>query len=221
VAKIDVYKGAAITVKFEGARCIHSRHCVLGNPQVFIPNAPGQWIQPEAAAAEEVVRLAHACPSGAITYERHDGGAAEAPPKVNTVRIRENGPLAFNAELHINGETRHRATLCRCGASKHKPYCDGSHTEAFFVASGEPEGQDPGPALAQRGGALEVTLKADGCLHVKGNLEICCGSGRTVQRTTEAWLCRCGGSQNKPFCDGTHKKIGFKADGSHVAESTG
>ena len=35
--------------------------------------------------------------------------------------------------------------------------------------------------------------------------------GRTLERTTETWLCRCGGSQNKPYCDGSHRKIGFTA----------
>jgi CDGSH-type Zn-finger protein len=29
----------------------------------------------------------------------------------------------------------------------------------------------------------------------------------------EAWFCRCGGSSKKPYCDGTHKKNGFKAEG--------
>ncbi|MCH8843060.1 MAG: CDGSH iron-sulfur domain-containing protein, partial [SAR324 cluster bacterium] len=38
---------------------------------------------------------------------------------------------------------------------------------------------------------------------------IICGSGRTIQRTERAFLCRCGGSGRKPFCDGTHSKIGF------------
>jgi CDGSH-type Zn-finger protein len=37
------------------------------------------------------------------------------------------------------------------------------------------------------------------------------GTGRTINRATEAYLCRCGASANKPWCDGTHKKIGFKA----------
>ncbi|MDF3838899.1 CDGSH iron-sulfur domain-containing protein [Cupriavidus basilensis] len=52
----------------------------------------------------------------------------------------------------------------------------------------------------------------NGPLHVKGNLEVISGTGRTVARMTEAWLCRCGQSGNKPFCDGTHKKVGFRSD---------
>ncbi|MDF0753087.1 (4Fe-4S)-binding protein, partial [Marinobacter sp. 71-i] len=77
----------------------------------FVPNAPGEWIHPEAGAVEAIVGVAHACPSGAITYRRKDGGPEEAAPVVNLVRVRENGPLAFNAEMDINGEVMLRATL--------------------------------------------------------------------------------------------------------------
>ncbi len=216
--KIDEYRSEKIVVKFEGDKCIHSRNCVLGNPQVFVPNAPGEWIQPAAATVEEVVQLAHACPSGAISYQRNDGGPQEAAPKVNALRVRENGPLAVTAELHIAGQDlRYRATLCRCGLSQSKPFCDGSHNGregvAKFIASGEPATAEKVETLAAKNGPLKVTPKVDGPLYVQGNLEICSGTGRTLQRTVETWLCRCGQSANKPFCDGTHRKIGFKAAG--------
>ena len=51
-----------IDVGFSGKRCIHSRNCVLGDPHVFVPNAPGEWIHPEAASVEKVVALAENCP---------------------------------------------------------------------------------------------------------------------------------------------------------------
>ena len=61
----------------------------------------------------------------------------EQPPKVNLIRIRENGPLEVHADLRIARDAAgFRATLCRCGASKNKPYCDGSHHTARFVAAG-------------------------------------------------------------------------------------
>ncbi|MCC8363262.1 CDGSH iron-sulfur domain-containing protein [Lysobacter sp. A6] len=47
---------------------------------------------------------------------------------------------------------------------------------------------------------------------MRGNVEICCGTGRTIDRVTDARLCRCGGSSNKPFCDGTHRRNGFNSD---------
>ncbi|HUH84577.1 MAG TPA: CDGSH iron-sulfur domain-containing protein [Stellaceae bacterium] len=210
MAEIEEVRGKDITIRFETARCIHARHCVLTHPDVFVPNAEGEWIHPDAASAEAVAALALNCPSGAITYERRDGINEEAP-LVNTARLRENGPVALHAPLTIAGVAAgFRATLCRCGASQRKPYCDGSHTAAGFVATGEPKGQESA-ALAARDGALTVTPTKNGPLQVTGNLEIVSGTGRTLDRTTETWLCRCGGSQNKPYCDGSHRKVGFTA----------
>ncbi|MEO7734734.1 MAG: CDGSH iron-sulfur domain-containing protein, partial [Kofleriaceae bacterium] len=88
--------------------------------------------------------------------------------------------------------------------------CDGSHNAAHFAASGEPASHESQP-LAVRGGRLEIRPQPDGPLAVTGNLEICTGTGRTIDRVTTARLCRCGGSANKPFCDGTHASIGFRA----------
>ena len=64
------YRGTRIIVRFDGAKCIHSRHCVLDQPQVFRANVSGPWIAPDSGSVEGVVQVAHACPSGAITYER-------------------------------------------------------------------------------------------------------------------------------------------------------
>jgi CDGSH-type Zn-finger protein/uncharacterized Fe-S cluster protein YjdI len=216
---IEEYRGKSIVVRFDGAKCIHSRNCVLGRPDVFVPNVEGPWIKPDNASCEAVVEVAHACPSGAITYERLDGGAKEAAPVVNLVRVRENGPLAFHADLAIEGAPpAYRATLCRCGASKRKPFCDGSHSEIKFVASGEPPIQESS-ALAVRNGTLAVKPLRNGPLQVLGALEIVTGTGHTVTRATETYFCRCGASANKPFCDGSHKKIGFVTEGAEKART--
>jgi CDGSH-type Zn-finger protein/uncharacterized Fe-S cluster protein YjdI len=209
---IESVKGKAVTIHFDSDRCIHSRHCVLDHPDVFVPNVQGEWIHPDAASVEEIVRVAKTCPSGAITYTRHDGGAPELGPLVNTARVRENGPLAFNAPLAIRGAAAgFRATLCRCGASQAKPYCDGSHAKAGFSASGEPPVKASEP-LPQRAGPLAIEPQKNGPLKATGNLEIVSGTGRTVNRVTETWLCRCGHSADKPYCDGSHRKVNFVAE---------
>jgi CDGSH-type Zn-finger protein/uncharacterized Fe-S cluster protein YjdI len=212
----DIEEVAAphVTIRFEAGKCIHSRGCVLGRPDVFVPNVVGAWIHPEAATADQVAELAHNCPSGAITYLRHDGGPAEAAPRVNLVRVRENGPLAFHGQLAIAGQgPAFRATLCRCGHSSKKPFCDGSHAGAGFTASGEPPTVASEP-LAVRSGEVAITLAENGPLLVGGSLEVVSGTGRTVDRCGKVALCRCGGSANKPFCDGTHKRNGFRAEGA-------
>ena len=208
----EVVSARDVTIEFDGARCIHSRGCVLNRPDVFVPNVKGAWIHPERASAAEVLEIAHNCPSGAIQCHAPDGSAMEHAPVVNLVHVRENGPLAFHAPLKVNGQADgFRATLCRCGHSANKPYCDGSHAAAKFEAAGEPATQDSA-ALAQRDGELSISPQHNGPLHVSGNLELVSGTGRTLNRVTDVWLCRCGHSANKPYCDGSHAKVGFQAD---------
>ena len=103
-----------------------------------------------------------------------------------------------------------RATLCRCGASKNKPFCDSSHHDIAFTATGEPASGTT-DMLPVRDGVLAIDPQADGPLQVCGNLEITSGTGRVVARVTTARLCRCGGSETKPFCDGTHARNGFRS----------
>jgi CDGSH-type Zn-finger protein/uncharacterized Fe-S cluster protein YjdI len=207
---VEEVRGKQAIVRFDSGKCVHSRNCVLDRPDVFIPNVQGEWIKPDNASVEALMRLAINCPSGAITVERLDGGEAESAPLVNTVRVRENGPLALHGDLAIAGDKVFRATLCRCGQSQKKPYCDGSHTAAKFQASGEPPVKES-QALARRDGPLKVLPLANGPLQAQGALEIVTGTGHTVNRVMQTYLCRCGGSANKPYCDGTHAKIAFKA----------
>ena len=60
-----------------------------------------------------------------------------------------------------------------------------------------------------RDGPLEFEALSDGPLKVKGNLEIISGTGRILARVKGCYLCRCGHSKNKPFCDSSHKAVGF------------
>lgn len=208
---LEIVDGAKIQISFDTKRCIHARFCVTGAPAVFLANVEGPWIHPDAMDVEELAAIARECPSGAISYARKDGGAEEHAPQVNLISIREAGPYALRGDLKLEGEAiGTRATLCRCGASKTKPYCDGSHHDAGFTASGEPPTGDKTAMLAVRDGPVEIAGQTDGPLLVSGNLEIVSGTGRVVARVEKAFLCRCGQSANKPFCDGAHKKAGFK-----------
>ena len=209
---IEIVRSTDVTIEFDGKRCIHSRNCVLNRPDVFVPNVQGEWIHPEKTTQAEIVEIAHNCPSGAIRCATADGGTLEHAPVVNLVHVRENGPLAFHAPLTIAGQADgFRATLCRCGASKNKPYCDHSHVDIGFTATGEPKEQ-ASEALAQRDGPLTIDPTLNGPLHVTGSLEVVSGTGKTLNRVTDVWLCRCGHSNNKPYCDGSHVKAGFRSD---------
>jgi CDGSH iron-sulfur domain-containing protein 3 len=56
-----------------------------------------------------------------------------------------------------------------------------------------------------------VTPTNNGPYQIRGRIRLVLPSGRTLETEEDTWLCRCGASQHKPFCDGTHKKIGFNA----------
>ncbi|GAA0719468.1 ferritin-like domain-containing protein [Dokdonella soli] len=210
---VEVVEGTHLTLDFEAKRCIHARFCVTGAPRVFLANVQGPWIHPDAMDVEALAAIAHACPSGAIRYKRKDGRPDETAPPVNLIAIREAGPYAVRADIRLDGNAAgYRATLCRCGASKNKPFCDGSHHDVGFAATGEPAtGQ--ADMLETRDGTLSVDPQIDGPLQVRGNLEITSGTGRVVARVQSARLCRCGASNTKPFCDGSHARIGFRSQG--------
>ena len=69
---------------------------------------------------------------------------------------------------------------------------------------------------------VEITVRANGPYLVRGPITVKDPDGNafTVQGEVVA-LCRCGGSTNKPFCDGTHSKIGFDAATRAVAAVEG
>jgi len=132
--------------------------------------------------------------------------------------------LAADGPLYLHGRVRvvdadaqpvvsdTRVALCRCGQSALKPFCDGSHTKAGFKDAGtviKPQVQID--AAKAGDGALAITCQKDGSLAVAGDFELVDAKGAVEAGGNAAWLCRCGGSRNKPFCDGTHKKIGFKS----------
>ncbi len=214
---IETVKGQTATIHFEAQRCVHSRGCVLSHPDVFVPNVKGEWIHPDAQPDAELLHVAKNCPSGAIRVVlhagEHAGTTSDEPPLVNTVRVRENGPLAIEAQLLVRGQAQAspRATLCRCGQSQNKPYCDGSHVAAGFAATGEPA-TAPFADLPKRNGPVNVQPLPNGPLQLVGNLEVVSGTGRTCNKVGEAYLCRCGQSRNKPYCDGSHKAAGFVAE---------
>jgi CDGSH-type Zn-finger protein len=167
-------------------------------------------------SVEEIADVVARCPSGALTYTRKDGGPEEVPDTENVVSVMYNGPLYLRGELEVDGATedmtgvQFRAALCRCGQSKNKPFCDNSHEAAGFRDYGAVG--ESGQGFEGPGGPLKVGRAPNGPLLLSGNFTFMAASGRTAWRGNKAALCRCGQSKNKPFCDGTHKDAGFKAE---------
>ena len=208
------YPGKELDVEWDGRLCIHIGECGYDQSDLFVGGRT-PWCQPDRVSRERVIEVVRRCPSGALTFIDNSGDLQEQPAQSNTVQVTYNGPLFVQGDLDIEGASddmpgvRFRAALCRCGQSKIKPFCDNSHAGAGFSDYGAVG--ESGEPLQQVGGKLEVSAAKDGPLMLSGNLTIIAGSGRVAWQGTQAALCRCGASRNKPFCDGSHKAAGFKS----------
>ncbi len=65
----------------------------------------------------------------------------------------------------------------------------------------------PGPVQA----AAVVTLSTDGPLALEGRVRVQTASGEVLREAERVALCRCGGTRNQPYCDGSHLRVGFKS----------
>lgn len=210
------YTGEQVDVTFNLKRCIHAAECLRGLPRVFNRNRR-PWINPAAAEADAITAVVMHCPSGALHVERKDGGQGEPIPQRNVVILEPNGNLRITGNLalqatgvEISQETR--MTLCRCGASHYKPFCDNTHREINFQTPATPREAEIEEGEFKPGGVLRITAKPNGSLRLEGNFEVFTAEGELVFRGKRRSLCRCGGSADKPFCDGTHRTIGFTED---------
>jgi CDGSH-type Zn-finger protein len=68
--------------------------------------------------------------------------------------------------------------------------------------------------------AVKISIRPNGPYLVEGDVELIDPNGNKVDTTArpKIALCRCGASTQKPFCDGTHSKIGFQAAEAAVAQ---
>ena len=101
-----------------------------------------------------------------------------------------------------------RVALCRCGASLNKPYCDNSHRQAGFADPGALPASIPAEPGVNMSAPLTITPTTNGPYQVNGPLTLHGSGGRTAFALT-TFLCRCGASRNKPYCDGSHRTIDF------------
>lgn len=213
---VHEYAGEDIEVSYDVKRCIHARECVRGLPDVFDPDRR-PWIEPDNADADELASVVVECPTGALHFERTDDGAEEPVPEENTVAVAPDGPLYLRGDVELatpDGEVSladTRVALCRCGASGNKPLCDDRHEDIDFRDEGTVAGNESVTEKSPPTDTLAVTPIPDGPVMLDGEFEIRGVDSERV-RGTETALCRCGASENKPFCDGTHKAVGFSSE---------
>ena len=130
------YTGRRLTIHDDREICAHAGYCTEGLRTVFVSGRE-PWIDPDGAAVERVIAVIEQCPSGALSYSL-DGVGHRDQARGPSIAVTENGPYAVvggarlvGADVKRGASTEH-FTLCRCGASKNKPFCDGSHWDIGF-----------------------------------------------------------------------------------------
>lgn len=134
--KRETYAGKNITIRDNRSLCAHAGYCTDSLKEVFRQH-DSPWIVPDAAAVEKVIETIRKCPSGALSYAL-DGVEAEPPNRPPAVTVLDHGPYAVTGGVELagarvgQGASAEHYTLCRCGASRNKPLCDGSHWDVKF-----------------------------------------------------------------------------------------
>lgn len=131
------YQNEQLVVHWTAERCVHVGFCVNALVEVF-DRERRPWIELGETDVDEIVRVVENCPSGALTYERLDGGGQEKPEDPVSIVPWPNGPLFVRGSFEVRDrhgntfDTGPRAALCRCGQSRNHPFCDLSHRDAGF-----------------------------------------------------------------------------------------
>ncbi len=132
------YTTQNLTVVWQPDLCVHSGICVKGLPEVFKPKQ-SPWIELSNADSKAIIEQVKRCPSGALTLKNISINMENPISEKVRVEVIPNGPLVIHTSCAIskpNGEIvekENRASMCRCGASANKPFCDGAHKQIEFV----------------------------------------------------------------------------------------
>tara|TARA_Y100000310_G_scaffold342649_1_gene446776 strand:- start:2303 stop:2908 length:606 start_codon:yes stop_codon:yes gene_type:complete len=131
--KVDDYEGKDITIHDKRSVCSHKANCTNNLKSVF-KYGKEPWIDADGSSEEEVIKLIKTCPSGALSYSKN-GEKVDKFDNEEGIVICKDGPyevsgVEFNSD--DKPESSDHYTLCRCGSSKNKPYCDGQHWHAKF-----------------------------------------------------------------------------------------
>jgi CDGSH-type Zn-finger protein len=132
------YVGKEITIHDNRKICSHAAECVNNLPSVFKFNTR-PWINPDAADKQQIINTIKKCPSGALGYSIDDIEYKEQE-RMSLVTVSKDGPYTITGGIDLIGDniqfaegfSKEHYTLCRCGASSNKPFCDGMHITINF-----------------------------------------------------------------------------------------
>jgi CDGSH-type Zn-finger protein len=138
--RLDRYEGLGITVRDNRGTCCHFGNCTDHLPSVF--HASGEpFVSADGADADSIERIVRQCPSGALGFVR-DGAIYSGEQREPEIYVANNasyyvrGGIELDGEMMNEGANPEHYALCRCGKSKNKPFCDGTH---WWVKFSDPE----------------------------------------------------------------------------------
>lgn len=136
-------EGTDVIVSYTPVLCSHAAECQRLALEVFNPKER-PWCQPEHGTLEKLRAVVSACPSGALRLGENTP-PAHLEPDADTlsITILKNGPYAvtnipIDASSEAEGASAQKYVLCRCGHSKNKPFCDGTHYDVGWRDDMEP-----------------------------------------------------------------------------------
>jgi CDGSH-type Zn-finger protein/ferredoxin len=140
--RLQEYAGKAVTVHFNRSICSGAANCVRALPTVFKSEGSEDWIHPDRDDAAKIIKVVNACPSGALSYSQGGRTIVDRREKPRVAIVKDGPYNVEGVELEqTSAPTNGSATkysLCRCGLSKNKPYCDYSHAEQHWKDDANP-----------------------------------------------------------------------------------
>jgi len=131
------YAGKEITIHDNRGICSHVGFCTESLASVF-KQGEEPWIDPNGASKDEIITTIEKCPSGALSYSL-EGVEHRDQEREPLVTVSTDGPYFVTGGIQIVGHenraeevSNEHCTLCRCGSSKNKPFCDGTHWSIGF-----------------------------------------------------------------------------------------
>lgn len=134
--RAKTYRATGVVMRDDRAICEHAGFC--GNQVTNVWKMAQGDATEDPVARTQLMHMIEHCPSGALTYRLQPDGEDVEPALPVGIAVTRDGPYFVTGGITIERsdgqsfETRNRVTLCRCGNSKNKPLCDGSHQQAGF-----------------------------------------------------------------------------------------
>ncbi len=206
----NISEGKLLDIYFDAKKCLDTKVCIHADSALVVESSFPQC-HPDAVSCDEAVHTVEQCPTGALSYQRHDG-IKEKPPSTNTITVGKDYSFYIRGDFTILTQSGtipiSRAVLCSCDTTKNKPFCDNSHRD---IPCNNQQNVMTLPMVQDdctvEDNKVSIELRASGSLRVRGHVTLITDQGTLLWQGTKVSLCGCGHSQNKPFCDGRHKEM--------------